>query len=144
MLYRDRIEEMKKKWIGKKVLFEGIPYTVVDVDYNGGLLIDKKAAFTDTTAVPMHMVKEIGSIDFGDLMEMAMERIKPYLPEDYEMDDCSWGDGIFQIKVFYVKDCGNPSAADRLRFIRRAGETDEEVMERFNSEIQKYAEGWRN
>ena len=77
-------------------------------------------------------------------METAMERIAPYLPDLYEMDDCRWGDGIFEIKVFYVKDCGNPSAADRLRFIRRAGETDEEVMERFNSEIQKYAEGWRN
>lgn len=143
MLYRDHIEEMKKKWIGSRVLFDGMPYTVVDVDYNGSLLIDKKAKFTDTTAVPEHMVKKIG-LDFGDLMETAMERVAPYLPDLYEMDDCRWGDGIFEIKVFYVKDCGNPSASDRFRFIRRAGESDEEVMERFNSEIQKYAEGWRN
>lgn len=142
MLYRDHIEEMKKKWIGSRVLFDGMPYTVVDVDYNGGLLIDKKAKFTDTTAVPEHMVKKIG-LDFGDLMELAMERIKPYLPDDYEMDDCSWGDGIFQIKVFCVSDFGNLTASDRFRFFRLAGETDDEVVARFDTEVKRYANGWR-
>ena len=55
--YKDWIREQREKWIGKKVIFEGNEYTVVDVDYNGGLLIDKPAEFTDTTAVPMWMVK---------------------------------------------------------------------------------------
>ena len=51
------IEEQRKHWIGMEVTFEGHKYKVVDVDYNGGLLIDKPAQFTETTAVPMWMVK---------------------------------------------------------------------------------------
>lgn len=50
-MYRDFIQNLKSIWIGKQVTFEGGKYTVVDVDYNGCLLIDKKAQFTDTTAV---------------------------------------------------------------------------------------------
>lgn len=49
--YREWIEKLKEQWIGKKVIFENEQYTVVDVDYNGALLIDKKARTTDTTAV---------------------------------------------------------------------------------------------
>lgn len=52
-------EEMRRDWIGRKVIFEGQTYTVVDVDHNGGLLIDKKARFTDTTAVGSWMVKRV-------------------------------------------------------------------------------------
>ena len=51
MEWRERIKAMKSEWIGKKVLFNGNEYTVVDVDYNGALLIDMKAEFTATTAV---------------------------------------------------------------------------------------------
>lgn len=51
MTYKEWIEEQKKLWIGAKVRYHGNIYTVVDVDYNGGLLIDKKGQFTDTTAV---------------------------------------------------------------------------------------------
>lgn len=54
--YSEYIEGLKKAWIGKSVLFENEEYTVVDVDYNGSLLIDKKARFTDTTAVGIEMV----------------------------------------------------------------------------------------
>jgi len=49
--YREWIEKLKSEWIGKRVEFEGNIYNVVDVDYNGFLLIDKKARYTDTTAV---------------------------------------------------------------------------------------------
>ncbi|MBR6029235.1 MAG: hypothetical protein IKP40_09085 [Clostridia bacterium] len=58
--YRDYIADMKRKWTGKRVLFEGVAYTVVDVDYNGGLLIDKPARFTETTSVPETMISVIG------------------------------------------------------------------------------------
>lgn len=50
-MYKDFIESMKAEWIGKTVRYEGKSYKVVDVDYNGGLLIDKPARFTETTAV---------------------------------------------------------------------------------------------
>lgn len=63
MDYRDYIQGMKKKWIGRKVGFEGRIYTVVDVDYNGALLINKKAQFTDTTAIAETMVESVKDID---------------------------------------------------------------------------------
>ena len=56
MTYKEYIEGLKKKWIGRDVLFEDERRKVVDVDYNGMLLIDKKARFTDTTAVSIEMI----------------------------------------------------------------------------------------
>lgn len=58
-LYRDWIEELKHKWVKKKVIYEGKEYTVVDVDYNGGLLIDKRNRYNDTTSVPEEFVTEV-------------------------------------------------------------------------------------
>lgn len=49
--YKEYINNLKNEWIGKIVMYENEKYNVVDVDYNGMLLIDKKARFTDTTAV---------------------------------------------------------------------------------------------
>lgn len=57
-LYRDWIAELKHKWVTKKVIYEGKEYTVVDVDYNGGLLIDKRNRYNDTTSVPEETVTE--------------------------------------------------------------------------------------
>ena len=57
--YREWIENLRMEWNGAEVLYEGIKYRVVDVDYNGALLIDKKAQFTDTTAVDMTSVTRI-------------------------------------------------------------------------------------
>lgn len=57
--YREWIEKLKEQWIGKKVIFENEQYTVVDVDCNGALLIDKKARMTDTTAVGVSDIKAI-------------------------------------------------------------------------------------
>ena len=55
--YKEWIAQMRAKWIGQEVEFEGRKYNVVDVDYNGALLINKPAEFTDTTAVSVWMVK---------------------------------------------------------------------------------------
>jgi len=55
--YKQWISEMKTKWIGEKVVYEGCEYEVMDVDYNGGLLINKPAEYTDTTAVKPWEVK---------------------------------------------------------------------------------------
>lgn len=57
--YREWIESLKKKWIGKKVTYQDKTYKVIDVDYNGMLLIDKVAMHTDTTAVAPHHVKVV-------------------------------------------------------------------------------------
>lgn len=56
--YKEYIEDLKKKWIGKVVMYEGEKYNVLDIDYNGMLLIDKKTRFTDTTAVSILSVKK--------------------------------------------------------------------------------------
>lgn len=54
--WREYINKLKEKWIGKSVMYENKSYNVVDVDYNGMLLIDKKARYTDTTAVSISNV----------------------------------------------------------------------------------------
>lgn len=51
MTWREYIEKERKTYIGRKVKYEGKIYTVVDVDYNGCILIDKHAEFTPTTAI---------------------------------------------------------------------------------------------
>ncbi len=58
--YREYIEKLKNEWIGKKVIFEGKRYNVVGVDYNGMLLIDRKARYTEATAV------SIASVSWSD------------------------------------------------------------------------------
>lgn len=52
-------KKFREFWIGKRVIFEGEEFTVVDVDSNGALLINKPARFTDTTAVFAYMIKEV-------------------------------------------------------------------------------------
>lgn len=59
--YREWIESLKREWIGKNVKFEENNYKVVDVDYNGMLLIDKKARYTDTTAIRQYAAEKINS-----------------------------------------------------------------------------------
>lgn len=51
MAYRDYINSLKRRWIGRKVTLDDGEFTVVDVDYNGMLLINKPAQFTETTAI---------------------------------------------------------------------------------------------
>ena len=64
-MYSDYIEKLREYWIGKKVRYnDGKVYTIVNVDYNGILHIDKPAKYTATTAAfdPPHakmaLVKE--------------------------------------------------------------------------------------
>lgn len=57
MDYKNWIEELRKEWTGKTVIYNSSEYKVIGVDYNGMLLIDKKAQFTETTAVPVWMCK---------------------------------------------------------------------------------------
>lgn len=57
--YREWIEELKTEWIGKEVIYENNKYKVVDIDYNGLILINKKAKHTETTAVERFHVKRI-------------------------------------------------------------------------------------
>lgn len=56
--WKEYIDELKRQWIGKEVVYENEKHKVVDVDYNGMLLIDKKARKTDTTAVAISTIKK--------------------------------------------------------------------------------------
>lgn len=56
--WKEHIDKLKSHWIGKEVVYENEKHRVVDVDYNGLLLIDKKARMTDTTAVAISNIKE--------------------------------------------------------------------------------------
>ena len=60
MTYREGIEAMRRQWRDREVIFEGTVYTVLDVDYNGSLLINKPDEFKATTAVSTSMVKLVG------------------------------------------------------------------------------------
>lgn len=51
MTYKQYIENKKKQYVGKTVNYKGAMYTVVDIDYNGCLIIDKPNRFNLTTAV---------------------------------------------------------------------------------------------
>ena len=57
--YREWIEKLKSEWIEKEVIYENNKYKVVDIDYNGLILINKKAKHTETTAVERFHVKRI-------------------------------------------------------------------------------------
>ena len=52
MSWKDHIEENKKKWIGQTVIFENEKHTVVDVDMNGALHIDKPKKYCETHTNP--------------------------------------------------------------------------------------------
>ena len=60
MTYREGIDNMKREWVGKKVRFRGKTHTVVDVDYNGSLMIDLPNQYNQTTAVSIGMIERIG------------------------------------------------------------------------------------
>lgn len=49
--WKNHIEKLKNKYIGKKVYYNGKIYNIVNVDYNGIIHIDLKSAYNDTTAV---------------------------------------------------------------------------------------------
>lgn len=57
MTHMEAIMRMKKEWIGKQVRYEGEVFTVVDVDTNYSLMIDKSSRFAETTAVGANMVE---------------------------------------------------------------------------------------
>ena len=72
--HKDYIEQKKKDWVGTTVWYGGKAYKVVDVDYNGALMLAKKAQFTDTTAVPEAGVKPLTRKEYYATR-------KPFVPE---------------------------------------------------------------
>ncbi len=57
--WKEYIESLKRRWIGKTIKYESERYKVVNIDYNGMLLIDRKARFTETMAVAPGDIEEI-------------------------------------------------------------------------------------
>ena len=54
--WKEFIERMRSKWIGKEVSYKGETFTVVDVDYNGSLMINLPSQFNQTTAIDETML----------------------------------------------------------------------------------------
>lgn len=48
--WKEYIERLKTEWVGKKVIFDGEIHTIVDVDYNSILHIDRPTEYNKTTA----------------------------------------------------------------------------------------------
>ena len=49
--WRDYIDRLKTEFIGKRVMYDEKPYTIVDVDMNGIVHIDRPTDHNKTTAV---------------------------------------------------------------------------------------------
>lgn len=45
------IESLQAEFLGRKVLYQGSPYTIAKVDYNGVIHIDRPTDHNTTTAV---------------------------------------------------------------------------------------------
>lgn len=56
MDWKDRIAQLRVEWNGRKVIYQGEQHTVVDVDYNGALLIDRETMYNKTTAILPYML----------------------------------------------------------------------------------------
>lgn len=80
---------------------------------------------------------------FENLLDNSIELIRQHLPEDHEIDDVAWSETeeIFQVPVFDVSQFPGQQV-DRFRFYRLAGETDEEVAERWDQEITQFNNSW--
>lgn len=76
MAWRDRIETARKALVGKKVRYKDEVYNIVDVDYNGMVLIDKPAKFTDTTAMFDIWTVNSALVDTEELAEKASTGLK--------------------------------------------------------------------
>lgn len=106
MAYRDLIEKERREWIGKTVSYHGEKYLVMDVDYNGSLMINKSADYTDTTAISkfdidMYEVYWIGGERDGQTVgkfeteSEAVSFAKKFSAEhENEFDECWGGVGI--------------------------------------------------
>ena len=77
-----------------------------------------------------------------EMLDVAIERIRPHLPENYEIDDIAWGDNAFQICIFDVSKFPG-ILADRFFFLKRSGETETETAFRLNDTINEYITNWR-
>lgn len=56
MTWAEYIAKLRAEWNGRKVIYQGEQHTVVDVDYNGGLLIDRETMYNKTTAIAPYML----------------------------------------------------------------------------------------
>ena len=83
---------------------------------------------------------------FENLLDQSTELIKQYLPEDHEIDDVAWdpNSDLFQIPVFDVStiESSMRGPVDRFRFYRMSWETDDEVVERWQREIDEFNHSW--
>lgn len=51
--WKEYIKKLNNEYVGKKVNYDGSVYTIVKVDFNGAVHIDRPGNYTETTAVYM-------------------------------------------------------------------------------------------
>lgn len=57
--YHEYLRSMYTKYIWARVRYNGRLYSVIDVDYNGMLLIDIPSDHAETTAVNLNQITEV-------------------------------------------------------------------------------------
>lgn len=90
--YKELIEAERAEYIGKDVIYKGAKHKVVDVDYNGALLIDLPTEHTDTTAIS-RFDKDLELIPVccicGKQIEGWSNNAEP-VKQGRCCDDCNW------------------------------------------------------
>lgn len=49
--WKEHINALRAEFVGKRVMYQGNPFNIVDVDYNGIIHIDLESEHNKTTAV---------------------------------------------------------------------------------------------
>lgn len=80
---------------------------------------------------------------FENLLDNSIELIRQNLPEEHEIDDVAWSETeeIFQVPVFDVSQFPG-RMVDRFRFYRLPGETDDDLSNRWQEEINVFNSSW--
>lgn len=83
---------------------------------------------------------------FENLLDNSLDEIKHSLPENYEVDDVDWDDAedIFQIPVFDTStfEKATKGPVDRFRFYRLPGESDEQLIDRWDAALHEFTQRW--
>ena len=85
------------------------------------------------------------TINCGDLLDKAIERIAPHIPDQYTIDDPMWNENYgFEVNVFDLRTIrGDYIPVSCFRFCRSQNYTNEEVMQDFERELEDYINIWR-
>lgn len=131
--YKKYIANMRQQWVGKRAVYEDMAYDVIDVDYNGMLLINRPTQFNDTTAVKPNQVSLLEEVNDGmvSLLRSFMS-IFEIKPKSVDVDElhieyykCKVNDGSDNVILLRdaqnddIKHCDLPKFLEEPFYLRK-------------------------